>query len=301
MYNNQSNSGLFIIDKPDNMTSAQVVAFVKKRIKAKKVGHSGTLDFFAKGVLLCCVNRATKLASFLLKGDKKYNAVMQLGLQTDTQDFTGNIVSQNTEIKILESDIYEVFKTFEGSYEQLPPVYSALKSNGVALYKLARQGKAVQKPARMVSIFSINIIKINIPFIHFSVHCSSGTYIRTLCSDIGNKLCCGAVLNDLTRTYSSGFSINDAISLKTFESYCNNGEIYDHLIKMPDILKNKPELTADNALFDKIKYGLKITKQDLPLAFNTGILKIISKNNSLLAVISCDKADSELDILRFQI
>ena len=162
-------NGIIIIDKPVGITSARVVSIVKKALNAKKVGHAGTLDPFAEGVLICCVNQATRLADFLLHGTKKYIAGLKLGEETDTQDVTGTVTStvepKNYSIETLK----KVFKAFEGPLEQLPPVYSALKHKGVPLYKLARSGKPVQKPPRQVEIYSIAILDIALPLIRFEI------------------------------------------------------------------------------------------------------------------------------------
>ena len=145
-------SGILVVDKPAGLTSAKVVARVKKLLGARKVGHTGTLDPFATGVLICCINKATKLSRFFLKGWKKYTAVLHLGIETDTQDSTGSVISVVNAVALDERFIRTVFQQFEGTIEQVPPVYSALKHKGVPLYKLARNGKPVQKPARQVTI-----------------------------------------------------------------------------------------------------------------------------------------------------
>ena len=165
-------NGVIVIDKPPGITSANVVARVKKLLKAKKAGHTGTLDPFATGVLVCCINRATKLSRFFLHGKKRYEAILQLGVETDTQDLTGNVINVCHNLEFSEKAIQSAFKRFEGKIEQLPPVYSALKHKGVPLYKLARSKKPVQKPARQVSIITLKILKIKLPFIRFEVLCS---------------------------------------------------------------------------------------------------------------------------------
>ena len=153
-------NGIIVVDKPKGLTSARVVSIVKKALNAKKVGHAGTLDPFAEGVLICCVNQATKLADFLLHGTKTYIAELKLGEETDTQDLTGTVISTTEPENYTTETIQGIFKGFEGSLEQLPPVYSALKHKGVPLYRLARNGRPVQKPARPVEIYSITILEI---------------------------------------------------------------------------------------------------------------------------------------------
>ncbi|MBW1845643.1 MAG: tRNA pseudouridine(55) synthase TruB [Deltaproteobacteria bacterium] len=206
-------NGLLVIDKHASITSARAVAIVKKLCGVRKVGHTGTLDPFATGVLICCMNKATKLATFLLRGNKKYFAVLHLGVETDTQDSTGTIISTSDRVEFSEEAIKDVFDKFIGTVEQFPPVYSALKHKGVPLHKLARSGKAVSKPPRRVHISSIEIKEIVLPLVQFEITCSAGTYVRTLCSDIGKHLGCGGHLKALRRTESSGFAIEDALTL----------------------------------------------------------------------------------------
>ena len=154
--NQQDLSGIVAVDKPKNITSAKVVAHVKRLLNAKKAGHAGTLDPFAEGVLVCCINDATRLARFLLAGNKTYEATLKLGIDTDTQDSTGSVTAVSREFDYPQDTIRSVVKQFEGRIEQQPPVFSALKHKGTPLYKLARQGTPVQKPARSVHIASIN-------------------------------------------------------------------------------------------------------------------------------------------------
>ncbi len=285
-------NGIIVVDKPTNITSAKVVAHVKRLLGAKKAGHAGALDPFATGVLICCINKATKLARFFLSGKKKYEAVLYLGVETDTQDSTGNVISTCNDIQFSEETIRSVFKQFEGTVEQLPPVYSALKHKGVPLYKLAREGKPLQKPARHVYISYIKILEIDLPIIRFEIFCSAGTYIRTICSDIGKVLKCGGHLKDLRRIESSGFVIKNTISLSELENIVLSGALSDRMISMADALQDMPEYIANNALTEKVRYGKRISKND----FQTGnseslkdFLKIVDRQNNLLAVLNCNK------------
>ncbi len=291
-------NGIFVIDKPVNITSAKVVARVKKLLGVRKAGHTGTLDPFATGVMLCCVNQATKLARFFLHGDKKYEAVLHLGVETDTQDLTGTIISRHDVINFSEETIKSVLKQFEGKTEQLPPVYSALKHKGVPLYKLARKGRPVQKPARQVFISSINILDISLPEIRFDVSCSGGTYIRTLASDIGASLGCGGHLKELRRTESTGFTINEAISLSELEELISHdgglGRVSDRMMTMADTLQDMLIHVADNVLTKKIMYGNVITKKDVMFVKTDDtetFVKIVDTDNNLLAILS-DKKES---------
>ena len=285
-------NGILLVDKPAGITSAKVVARIKKIFGARKVGHTGTLDPFATGLLVCCINRATKLARFLLHGNKKYEAVLHLGIETDTQDSTGIVTSTCDNVLFSEIKIRSVFSQFEGSIEQVPPVYSALKWKGTPLYKLARSGKPVQKPARRITIFNIEILGINLPLIHFSISCSAGTYIRTLCSDIGKFLGCGGHLKELRRIQSGGFSITEAVKLSEIENFALSEKISDRIISMSNALQDMPEHIADKGLAEKIMHGNIITKKDLRPVHteaSESFIKIVDINNDLIAVLKDTK------------
>jgi len=285
-------NGIIVIDKPANITSAKAVAVVKKLLRAEKVGHTGTLDPFATGVLVCCINKATKLGRFFLKGWKKYTAVLRLGIETDTQDATGCVISSGNEVGCSERSIRTIFKRFEGAIKQLPPVYSALKHKGVPLYKLARDGKPVQKPARQVTILYNRIEEINLPFIRFETYCSAGTYIRTLCADIGKALGCGGHLKELRRTESSGFTIEDAATLRELEHMAQSMTVSNHMISMAGALRGMPQYTADEVLIDKIRHGRTISEKDIqsdPVEIPEGDIKILNKDGDFIGVFNHKK------------
>ena len=281
-------SGVLIVDKPENMSSARVVAIVKRLFDAKKAGHAGSLDPKATGVLVCCLNQATKLARFFLTGGKTYVAVLFLGVETDTQDSTGAIISICEDVNFSEKTIRSTIKQFEGPVDQYPPVFSALKHKGTPLYRLARDGKPVQKPARRVVIHSINRIVVRLPEVRFVVSCSSGTYIRTLCADIGKKLGCGGYLKELRRIESSGFAIEKALTLPEIERHALAGTLSDHLINMADALQGMPEVIADDTLAKEIKNGAVIKESRLSsegLMGPGGFIKIVDADKKLIAVL----------------
>lgn len=294
-------NGIIVVDKPVGITSARVVSIVKKALGAKKVGHAGTLDPFAEGLLLCCVNQATRLADFLLHGTKKYIAELKLGEETDTQDLTGTVISRAEPENYSFETLQAVFKGFEGPIEQLPPVYSALKHKGVPLYKLARNGKPVQKPPRQVEIFSIDILDISLPLIRFEVSCSAGTYIRTLGSDIGKMLGCGAHLNALKRTASSGFSLDQAVSLTALKNLTPGSQPPPQFIRMADALPEMPTCRADRHLAKKIRYGQMISIQDLTGTGGLNIsqiegpkIKVVDQSGELVAILNYQTHDQRL-------
>jgi tRNA pseudouridine55 synthase len=293
--------GILVIDKPADMSSARVVAVVKKTLNARKVGHAGTLDPFAEGVLICCVNRATRLAGFLLHGSKKYEAELKLGVETDTQDLTGAVVSTVKVADFSQQTIQSVIESFKGPIEQLPPVYSALKHNGVPLYKLARRGRPVQKPPRQVKIYDIRVIDVALPYVRFEVSCSAGTYIRTLGTDIGKTFGSGGHLSALKRTASSGFSLNQAIPLPALEQSARSGQLSSIMIRMKDALPDIPEMTADEHLEAKIRHGQMLTAKDLIGPDGTQIdcqagdyLKIVDREQDLVAIVEPNKTAGRL-------
>ena len=295
-------NGIIVVNKPVGITSARVVSIVKKALKAKKVGHAGTLDPFAEGVLICCVNQATRLAEFLLHGTKKYIAELKLGEETDTQDLTGTVIAAAEPKHYSIATLKKVFKAFEGSLEQLPPVYSALKHKGVPLYKLARSGKPVQKPPRQVEIYSITILDMALPLIRFEVSCSAGTYIRTLGADIGKMLGCGGHLNALKRTASSGFTLDQAVSLSALENLTPEAPLPAKFINMVDALPEMPTCRADTNLVKKIRHGQMITARDLIGAdgSKTGPMegskiKVVDQTGQLVAILNYQGHDQPLN------
>jgi len=297
-FERQELSGIIVVDKPPGITSAKVVARVKKWLKARKAGHAGTLDPFATGVLVCCINRATKLSRFFLHGKKKYEAVLHLGVETDTQDSTGIVTNVCHNVEFSKKTIQSAFKRFEGNIKQLPPVYSALKHKGIPLYKLARSKKPVQKPARQVSIITLKILEIHPPFIRFEVFCSAGTYIRTLCADIGASLGCGGHLKELRRIESSGFTIADAVTLEELEDLILSEKSSDRLISMSNALKDMPGYIADHVLVNKINHGHILTKNDFMAEKINGFesfIKIVDINETLVAVLKYAKEKNRVD------
>jgi tRNA pseudouridine55 synthase len=297
----QELSGIIVIDKPQNITSAGVVADVKRMLDARKVGHAGTLDPFAEGVLVCCINDGTRLARFLLTGNKTYDATLKLGIETDTQDKTGAVTAVKPVMDWPEETIYSAIKKFEGQIEQQPPVFSALKHRGTPLYRLARKGTPVQKPARRVHISKIRILEVNLPLVRFEVSCSAGTYIRSLCADIGRQLECGGHLQALKRTQSGGFKIQQAISPAQLEKRILAGDGKRYLIRMADALGEMPTCVADQKLIEKIRHGKHLKKSDIRIDRSSGNLKkqnanikIVDGENILHAVLNYERKGDRL-------
>lgn len=208
-------NGFFVIDKPAGVTSHDIVARVRRAINQKKVGHTGTLDPFATGVLPVAVGEGTKAIQFLDESEKEYRAVLRLGVATDTQDLTGEVISEREWSHLAPSDLERLVPQFLGLQKQLPPMFSAIKQGGVPLYRLARKGIEVEREARDVEIFSLSFDWIRLPEACFTVRCSRGTYVRTLASDLGEALGCGAHLLELRRTRSGLFAEADVVSIET--------------------------------------------------------------------------------------
>ena len=283
-----SMDGVLIINKAPDMSSAEVVAAVKKLLLARKVGHAGTLDPFATGVLVCCINRATRLARFFLDSRKTYQAVCHLGIETDTQDATGSVVSTCDPAAVTGQQIETVCRQFEGEYWQSPPRYSALKHQGKPLYQYARRGEPIQKPPRRVHIDFIHLQSIRPPLVQFEVACSAGTYIRTLCHDMGTALGCGGHLKSLVRLESSGFSLEEAISLFRLRQAMEVGRAAEQIWSMESALRGIPAFVANKALTANLKHGRVVTKNDI-LPSNEinpeGLVKVVDEHRNLIAVL----------------
>jgi len=290
-------SGIIAIHKPEGISSARVVARVKKVLEAKKLGHTGTLDPFATGLLLCSVNKGTKISRFFLGGHKRYKARVCLGVETDTYDLTGKMVftaPKNVMDTLRNEDIEQVVKSFVGIQDQVPPAFSALKHKGQPLYKLARQGKKIQKPPRQIEFFDISIKQIEMPYVDMEVFCSSGTYIRSLAFDIGEKLGCGAHLSKLCRTQSSAFKLEDAIQLDALERL-DKKAAEKRIIGLSDCLEFMPEIVADKLIAKKIKFGQQLLAGELepPLVKPDQSIKVIDHHNDLLAIIQLSENRQE--------
>ena len=221
-------NGVINVYKEAGFTSHDVVAKLRGILKQRKIGHTGTLDPDATGVLPVCLGNGTKLCDLLTDKDKTYEAVMLLGTTTDTQDTSGTVLKVK-EVPYSETQIIETIESFVGEYAQIPPMYSALKVNGKKLYELAREGKVVERKPRPVKIINIDIHHIDLTnhLVSMTVECSKGTYIRTLCQDIGDKLGCGACMSGLKRTKVSRFSIEDSLTLSEIEALVREGNITD--------------------------------------------------------------------------
>lgn len=249
-------SGLLLVDKEKGPTSHDIVDRVRKILGIKQVGHAGTLDPFATGLLVIGLGKATRLLEYLQGETKIYNVKMQLGIITDTFDITGQIMEEHP-VKVTEDEILKAINSFIGTYKQVPPAYSAKKYQGRKLYELAREGKIINLPPREVSIYEIADIKIELPYVEFKTKVSSGTYIRSLCMDIGYALGCGATAVELRRIQVGKFKIEDAVKLDKSDT---PDKLISHIVPMEKIL-DFPKLHVNDR--DKIYNGIHPKVDDI--------------------------------------
>lgn len=227
-------NGILNVYKERDFTSHDVVAKLRGICRQKKIGHTGTLDPQAEGVLPVCLGNATKLCDLLTDKSKEYEAVLLLGKTTDTQDKFGKVLTE-TEVLVSEADVTEAIQSFAGEYDQIPPMYSALKVNGKKLYELARQGVEIERQARRVSITEITILEMRLPRVKMRVSCSKGTYIRTLCHDIGQRLHTGGIMESLLRTRVGMFTLENSLRLSEVEALMAQGSLERTLIKTDSV------------------------------------------------------------------
>lgn len=233
-------NGILNVYKEKGYTSHDVVAKLRGILGQKKIGHTGTLDPDAEGVLPVCLGKATKLCDMLTDKDKTYEAVLLFGKTTDTQDITGAVLTERDSSFLTEESVSRCIQSFLGEYEQIPPMYSALKVNGKKLYELARAGVTVERKARTVQIYDIEILRMELPRVSMRVRCSKGTYIRTLCHDIGQELGCGACMESLLRTKVSRFSLEDSLRLVQIEQYRDEGRLDEIILPIDTVFQNLP-------------------------------------------------------------
>lgn len=236
-------NGIINIYKEAGFTSHDVVAKLRGIVKQKKIGHTGTLDPDAVGVLPVCFGNATKLCDMLTDKTKEYRARMLLGKTSDTQDASGTILTEK-EVTASKEEVREAVMSFVGTYDQIPPMYSALKVNGKKLYELARQGVEIERKPRTVEIHHIRIEEIALPYVTFTVGCSKGTYIRALCADIGDKLGCGALMESLVRTRVGTFPIEEALKLSQVEELVREGHLEERVIAPDAVFEEYEAITA---------------------------------------------------------
>lgn len=295
-------NGIIVIDKPKGYTSFDVVSIMRGLLKQKKIGHAGTLDPMATGVLPILIGSAAKSQSIMPFEDKEYLAEFKLGITTDTLDITGDIISEK-EVKCTKKDILNALSSFKGEIYQIPPMYSAVKVNGRRLYELARNGLEIKRSERKVTIHDITLkdynenTKIGI----IKVSCSKGTYIRTLCDDLGRKLNCGAVLTELRRTKACGFTLDDAITIEKAKELSSRSALHSRVFCSDRLFMNYSSVILTKIQENKFKNGAFISIDmidiDKNIADNT-ILRVYNISKDFLGLAKYCKDDKMLKVYK---
>jgi len=271
--------GVLVIDKPKGPTSFDVVRQVRSLLRIKKVGHTGTLDPMATGVLPLCLGEATKVAGFITEGDKAYDAVVRLGAETDTQDAEGQVTSQAPVPPLTTALIEEILGRFRGPLEQVPPMYSAVKVGGKRLYELARAGEEIERASRQVTVYELVLRDFNATQLRLSVRCSKGFFVRTLAYDIGRALGCGAHLEALRRTTSGPFSLAQALPLAEVPALLEAGSLARRLVPLSESLVDLPAVRVSAADAERVSHGVPVEAPSVP-----GRVRVLGPSEALLAV-----------------
>lgn len=275
-------NGILNIFKPKGMSSFDVVRLVKKVAKTGKVGHTGTLDPEATGVLPVCIGRATKIIDYIMDSEKVYEVTFKLGIRTTTYDLEGEVLEERDTSNLRDEDILGVVKDFIGEYSQVPPMYSALKQNGVRLYELARKGIEVEREGRLIKIYNIEDVKINNPYVSMKVTCSKGTYIRSLCYDIGERLGVFATMTELNRSKTSVFSQEKSININDL----TEENISDHIVTIEKALSKYEAITVHGKYVKLLVNGVRVadnrfTKDKI---INNRLYRVYDENNNFIGL-----------------
>lgn len=289
--------GLLLIDKPEGFTSFDVVAKMRGMLHTRKVGHGGTLDPMATGVLPIFVGRGTKCCDILPCQDKRYSAWLQLGQISDTQDSSGNILEQRSFAGIGRREVEAALGAFVGEISQLPPMYSAVQVGGQRLYDLARQGLEVERPARQIRIYSIGVLEAQEARGRYliDVSCGKGTYIRTLIHDLGQALGCGALMCGLRRTEAAGFSLEECIPLAEAQALAQEGRLEERILPVEQVFRSLPELRLEEKLCRLYRNGVRLDWSRLsgePIP--QGDLRVLGEDGSFIGVGTVDPVSGQL-------
>ncbi len=285
---NNAISGVIVVDKAVGLTSHEVVQIIRHGTNIRRAGHTGTLDPRASGVLVVLIGPAVRLSEYVSASDKRYQAVIRLGTTTDTYDADGRILS-SAEVKITEQQFNEELQKFVGEIEQVPPPYSAIKVQGRKAYEMARQGEEVDLQPRKIQVYSLELLEWAPPDAVVDVYCSSGTYVRSLAHDLGEKLGCGATLTGLRRTKSGRFTLRDAVPLRKLRESFNDGTWYQYLIPAAEALSDWKALELTNDQVDAIRHGHRIPAEDA----TDKMVRGISEAGELVALLEYDEKTKE--------
>lgn len=289
--------GVLNIYKPHGPTSHDVVNRVRRIFSQRKVGHAGTLDPIATGVLVVCLGKATRIVEHVVGAPKEYRAWMLLGQSTDTQDSTGQVESERDASQVTREQVEAAAAQFVGNIAQVPPMVSALKHKGKPLYKLAREGKTVEREARPITIYSIEMLDFQLGPLaraQINVKCSSGTYIRTLCADIGEVLGCGAHMTELERTRVGQFSLEDSVTLEELCQAQEDGRLEQYVSSMADALADLPAVVLTPHDIERISHGLTISVDGLYTTIEA--VRLLSEDGDLIALGNAETVDGRADI-----
>lgn len=280
--------GILVIRKEKGYTSHDVVAKLRGILHMKKIGHTGTLDPEAEGVLPVALGKATRLVEMLTEKQKTYETVLRLGVVTDTQDMTGEVLSRGDTKDITQEQVVEAVQSFLGEQLQVPPMYSALKVNGKKLYELAREGVTVERTPRPVCFYELKILEMGLPLVRLEVTCSKGTYIRTLCHDIGQKLGCGGAMEELLRTRSGQFTLADSMTLAQVEEAVKEGIISDKILGIEEILKEYPPVYCKQEGDRLLSNGNPLTGELVQTQFKEGWVRMYFSNQRFAGIFQWD-------------
>lgn len=278
-------SGVLVVDKPVGMTSHDVVQAIRNGTGLRRAGHTGTLDPRASGVLVILVGPAVRLSEYVSASDKRYQAIIRLGAKTDTFDADGKFTQSSQPINITEQQFEEVLKTFIGEIEQTPPPYSAVKVQGRKAYEMARKGEEVELAPRKITVYHLEVLEWAPPEVVIDVHCSSGTYVRSLANDLGEKLGCGAYLVGLRRTKSGRFSLRDAVPLRKLQEAFQAGNWYQYLIPAAEALGDWPAIELNPDEVEDVRHGHRVRAEaDTPPGKR---VRGVSTQGELVALLEC--------------
>lgn len=294
--------GILLVDKPEDMTSNHVVQILKRLVKPAKVGHTGTLDPAASGLLVLLIGAATRTLDYLDESKKRYNLTVCLGEQTDTDDRDGAVIRSEDPSSVTADQIQQVLGGYTGVVDQVPPNYSAIKKDGVPLYKLARKGVLLTLEPRKVEIFSLEMVKWNPPFLDLELVCSKGAYARSLARDIGLDLGVGGRLESLRRTESGPFTVDDSMTLEDIDAG-GRETVIQNLISLPDALSHIPDLQISSPELRRILRGSPFTlarsrvpRSDLSCNRQSHLFKIVSGNGSVVILVRCEPKGTEVSV-----
>ncbi len=281
-------SGVLVVDKPVGLTSHDVVQIIRKGTNIRRAGHTGTLDPRASGVLVILIGPAVRLSEYVSASDKRYQAIIRLGETTDTYDADGRVTTVSP-VDITEEQFERVLKTFIGEIEQVPPPYSAIKVQGRKAYELAREGEELDLQPRKIQVYSLELLEWAPPEAVIDVYCSSGTYVRSLAHDLGEKLGCGAHLIGLRRTKSGRFTLRDAVPLRKLRESFENGTWYQYLIPAAEALSDWPAVELTHEQVEAVRHGHRVPGEPGIGTMARGI----SEQGELVALMEFDSQTNE--------